>query len=226
MHLPLSPRPAQRTGADGGWALVVPVKQLALAKTRLGPLAGSLRASLALAFATDTVRAALACSSVAGVVVVTAEARAARRVAALGALVVPEESGGGLNAALRHGAVHARGAFPERGVAALVADLPALRPAELDEALALARVHPRAVVPDSTGTGTTLLTARTGSSLQPAFGPGSHAAHLQAGSAEILGPGLGSLRRDVDTEDDLRAALALGVGPDTAAVAARLRWRH
>jgi 2-phospho-L-lactate guanylyltransferase len=33
---------------------------------------------------------------------------------------------------------------------------------------------------------------------------------------------MAGLRRDVDTPDDLRAALALGTGPNTAALAARL----
>jgi len=39
---------------------------------------------------------------------------------------------------------------------------------------------------------------------------------------ELALPGLASLRRDVDGPRDLRAASALGVGPRTAAVAARL----
>ena len=224
MHLPLPQPPADRGDGGTGWALVVPVKQLGLAKTRLGPLAGALRSQLALAFAADTVRAALACPRVVGLVVVTDEASVAERVAALGARVVRDEPAAGLNPALRHGAAHARTIHRGQGVGALAADLPALRPDELGRALDAARAHPHALVADAAGTGTTLLTARTGLDLRPAFGPGSRAAHLQAGAVEILGPGLGSLRRDVDTEEDLRAALALGVGPETAAVVARLGW--
>ena len=39
------------------WAVVVPVKVLARAKSRIAPLAGSRRAELALAMASDTVSA-------------------------------------------------------------------------------------------------------------------------------------------------------------------------
>jgi 2-phospho-L-lactate guanylyltransferase len=39
---------------------------------------------------------------------------------------------------------------------------------------------------------------------------------------ELSLPGLASLRRDVDQPRDLSAASDLGVGPHTAAVAARL----
>ena len=52
-----------------GWAVVVPVKRLELAKTRLTQYAGDHRERLASAFAADTVAAALACPAVAGVLV-------------------------------------------------------------------------------------------------------------------------------------------------------------
>ena len=48
------------------WSLVVPVKVLARAKTRLATLAGPDRPALALAMAADTVAAALRCPEVAG----------------------------------------------------------------------------------------------------------------------------------------------------------------
>lgn len=54
------------------WTLVVPVKALARAKSRLSDTADDgLRPGLALAFAQDTVAAALACPAVADVAVVT-----------------------------------------------------------------------------------------------------------------------------------------------------------
>ncbi len=77
---------------------------------------------------------------------------------------------------------------------------------------------PEAFVPDAAGVGTTLYTARPGVPFAPAFG-GSRAAHRSRGAAEILLPGTDSVRRDVDTPDDLRTALALGTGPRTAEVA-------
>src|SRR5690606_39806026 len=85
------------------WTLVVPLKPLAQAKSRLSDTADDgLRPGLALAFAQDTVAAALACPAVRGVVVVTDDVPAGRALAALGAGVVPDERRAGLNAALAH----------------------------------------------------------------------------------------------------------------------------
>ncbi len=69
------------------WSIVIPVKVLAQAKSRLAALAGPRRAELALAMAADTVEAALACAAVAAVVVVTDDAAAGAELAGLGALV-------------------------------------------------------------------------------------------------------------------------------------------
>src|SRR5919204_619987 len=68
-----------------------------------------------------------------------------------------------------------------------------------------------AIVPDASGTGTTLLTAPSGAALNPRFGTGSAAAHAASGAVPLVGP-WPSLRRDVDTAADLRAAAALGLG--------------
>ncbi|WP_069464205.1 2-phospho-L-lactate guanylyltransferase [Actinacidiphila rubida] len=204
----------------GGWSLVVPLKPLALAKSRLADAAGAARPALALAFALDTVAAALACPLVADVTVVTDDTTAGARLAELGAFVVADVPAAGLNAALRYGAqrVRERGAA---GVAALNGDLPALRPAELSLVLAAAAEAPeRAFLADAAGVGTTLLAAGPGTELAPGFGGASRARHLASGACEITLSGVPSVRRDVDTPDDLRAALALGVGPRTAATCA------
>ncbi|MDG9692200.1 2-phospho-L-lactate guanylyltransferase [Streptomyces mutabilis] len=205
------------------WTLVVPVKPLARAKSRLADTAhDGVRPGLALAFAQDTVAAALACPEVADVAVVTDDARAGRELAKLGAGVVADEPGGGLNAALAHGAAVVRATRPACPVAALNADLPALRPAELTRVLAAATEFPRAFLADAAGIGTTLLAAAPGRELTPAFGMDSRARHRASGAVELRLEGVDSVRQDVDTGGDLRAALALGVGPRTAAVAARL----
>jgi len=52
------------------------------------------------------------------------------------------------------------------------------------------------------------------------FGARSRAAHAAAGIDEIT-LDVSSLRRDVDTADDLAAARLFGVGPRTNAVLAR-----
>lgn len=202
-----------------GWTVVIPVKRPQIAKTRLADVAGAHRAALARALAADTVAAACGCAAVQAVVVVTDDDEAAGEAAALGALAVPDAPGAGLNAALRHGAsVAGAGA----AVAALSADLPALRPAELALALHEAGRHGEAFVSDVAGTGTTLYAAAGGRPFNPRFGGRSRAAHRAAGVVEIGLPGLTTVRRDVDTAVDLWDALRLGVGPRTAAVAGLL----
>ncbi|RMB84385.1 2-phospho-L-lactate guanylyltransferase [Streptomyces shenzhenensis] len=205
------------------WTLVIPVKPLALAKSRLADTAADgLRPGLALAFAQDTVAAALACGAVRDVAVVTDDALAGRELTALGARIVPDEPGGGLNAALAHAAGVVRSARPGAAVAALNADLPALRPPELARVLDAAAEFPRAFLPDAAGIGTTLLAAAPGRELRPAFGGDSRARHGASGARELRLDTVDSVRQDVDTGADLRAALVLGVGPRTAAAAARL----
>ncbi|MEU6404447.1 2-phospho-L-lactate guanylyltransferase [Streptomyces sp. NPDC046985] len=205
------------------WTLVIPLKPLAQAKSRLADTAhDGVRPDLALAFAQDTVAAALSCPAVADVAVVTDDARAARELAALGARIVPDAPGAGLNAALAHGAAAVRAARPDGAAAALNADLPALRPAELARVLEAAGEFPRAFLADAAGVGTTLLAATAGRELRPSFGAGSRARHRASGAAELRLGAVDSVRQDVDTGQDLRVALALGVGPRTAAAAARL----
>ena len=194
---------------------------LALAKSRIGPPYAQQRQALALAFAQDTVDAALEAAQVKVVVVVTDDELVTQVCRAAGAQVVPDAPDSGLNAALRHGAEHVRAAHPASGLAALSGDLPALRPAELDAALTAARELPTALVCDVTGVGTTLLTASQGTDLVPEFGPRSRAAHRARGAVELDGA-WPSLRRDVDTVVDLLDARRLGLGPATAKVLADL----
>ncbi|MGV9451412.1 2-phospho-L-lactate guanylyltransferase [Streptomyces sp. NPDC003635] len=205
------------------WTLVIPLKPLARAKSRLaGTAADGLRPALALAFAQDTVAAALASAAVRDVAVVTDDALAGRELAALGARIVPDAPLAGLNAALAHGEAVVRAHRPDCAVAALNADLPALRSMELTRVLDSAAEFPRAFLPDAAAIGTTLLTATPGRKLLPAFGSDSRARHHASGAVELRLAEVDSVRQDVDTGDDLRAALALGVGPRTAAVSARL----
>ncbi|MBB5116747.1 2-phospho-L-lactate guanylyltransferase [Streptomyces eurocidicus] len=207
------------------WTLVVPLKPLALAKSRLAAATGRApRPALALAFALDTVAAALACRAVGDVVVVTDDAVAGRRLGALGARILPEPPGaGGLNGALAHGARTVRERAPRAAVATLNADLPALRPMELGRVLDSAAEFPRAFLADAAGIGTTLLAAAPGMELAPAFEGRSRSRHRASGAHEIELADVDSVRRDVDTAEDLRAALALGVGPRTSAAAGGLR---
>lgn len=204
---------------EPSWTVVLPVKRLGAAKSRLrGALPGVPHEELALALAADTVRAALVCPAVAEVLVVTADREVAAAAGAAGARVTPDPAAG-LNAAFRHGAAVAG---PHAPVAALTADLPALRPAELAAALRAVPTDPtgvRGFVADAPASGTVLLAAPAGVPLDPRFGPGSAAAHADSGAYPLRGD-WPTLRRDVDTAADLAAAARLGPGPRTAALLA------
>ena len=216
-------RLAQPAGSVG-WSLVVPVKPAAIGKSRLAPFAGQHRTGIARAMAIDTIGAALACPSVTEVLAITPDPESGAVLAELGALVVPDEPTGGLNAALGHGCALARSRRPDCAVAAMLADLPALRPQELALALAAAQAHATSFVGDAAGIGTTLYCANQGVAFAPRFGGPSRAAHLASGAVELLLPTIPSVRQDVDTEEDLHQAKDLGVGPRTdAALSALLR---
>ncbi|MCP2324988.1 2-phospho-L-lactate guanylyltransferase [Hamadaea flava] len=189
-----------------GWSLLVPLKALPRAKTRLrGALAGVGHERLVVALALSTVRAAQRAEGVAEVVVVTGDERLRRELTPLGVRFA--DDAGSLNDSLV-AAAEARAGLP---VAALTGDVPALRPVELAEALALAEV--RSFVPDLPGDGTVLLAAPAGATLRPLFGPDSAAAHARSGANRLDGlwP---TLRRDVDTPADLADAVDLGWIPD------------
>lgn len=205
------------------FTLLVPVKDGRGAKTRLGEVGAAGRADLMAAFARDAITAARA-TTLADVVVVGDPDALGPRAADLGVGIVPDEGAGDLNRALA--AAAARVARADRGVAVMLADLPCLRTVDLESALTEAlALGVRAFVADAAGTGTTLLSAPPGVDLDPRFGRGSAQAHAASGALPLAG-GLASLRLDVDTTEDLDEALRLGVGPDTARVAAALDRRR
>lgn len=203
------------------WALVVPVKPLPVAKSRLADVARDRRSDLALAMAADTVQAALSAPAVATVIAVTDDPRAAELLGRLGAVVVGDEPDAGLNPALRHGASAARGYAT--AVGALSADLPALRPEPLSAVLGEAAQHPVAFLPDMASTGTTLYTTTADTAFDPLFGEHSAREHRRAGAVELGLPDAASVRRDVDTGADLLAAVQLGVGAHTRDLLRELR---
>ena len=199
------------------WAVVVPVKRLERAKTRLS-LSPELRRELALAMALDSVAACLSASTVAAVTVVTDDATAATAMRALGARVVADEPDAGLNPALVHGAQVLLSEHPQAGIVALSSDLPALSSQALSALLSRAASVDVGCVADAAGTGTTVLTARSGGSFAPGFGAGSLQRHRGAGAVDLTAYADPRLRRDVDTTEDLADALRLGCGPATVTV--------
>jgi 2-phospho-L-lactate guanylyltransferase len=208
------------TGHGPAWTIVIPVKQTTIAKSRLTGFDASTRRRLAVAFAQDTVTAAVGCPDVGRVVVVTDDP-IATLLRELGADVVPDAPNAGLNAALRYAAGCVRAEEPDAPIAALSSDLPAARPADLTRALTATHAG-RWFVPDAADEGTTMLGAAGGQEWVPRFGPRSRAAHRSLGMVALDVPGLERLRRDVDTAADLFDAYRHGVGAWTTEVLAGL----
>ncbi|OZM82048.1 2-phospho-L-lactate guanylyltransferase [Pseudonocardia sp. MH-G8] len=208
--------------------LVIPVKPLTKAKSRLrGAADGGIgepraHARLAMALARDTIEAVRAAPSVRHLLVVSSDPVVAAELGVFGVEVLPDGPVPGLNLAYERGAAFLRDRDPHAVVGALQADLPALHPADLDDAVAAAVAlftagAARAFVADAEGTGTTFLLAAPGTPLDPRFGVGSARRHEESGARPLAGEWPG-LRRDVDTADDLREAAALGLGRNTSGV--------
>jgi len=194
------------------FSLIIPMKPWHLAKSRLDGAHG-IAPDLARAFALDAISAVRECALVAGIYVVTSQPDFALP----GVTVLPDEGAGDLNAAIRAAEEGIRRTRPEGPLAAMCADLPSLRAGDLEAALRLAGDGPaRRYVADAAGTGTTLLLARVGA-LDPHFGPDSARLHRASGAVDIEDE-VATLRRDVDTAEDLADARSLGLGRHTAAV--------
>jgi 2-phospho-L-lactate guanylyltransferase len=197
-------------------ALIIAVKRLTAAKTRLAPVfSASTRETVVLAMLVDTLNAAAGVASVGSITVVTPDQAASAAAAALGATVLadptPEGHTDPLNNAIAVAEQEAASSFSN--IVVLQGDLPALQTQELSEAVAAARHHRRSFVADRLATGTAALFA-FGSALDPKFGLDSSARHRRSGAIELTGAWPG-LRCDVDTPADLAAARRLGVGPAT-----------
>ncbi|WP_216894807.1 2-phospho-L-lactate guanylyltransferase [Nocardia alni] len=229
---------------------VIAVKSLERAKTRLAhELPPQARSRLVLAMLSDTVTAALA-AGVGSVTVVTPDPEVSALVRVLGGAVHadpthPDSDGfdsldialadgvagvvaatDSLNLALADAAAAVRHRHGAVDLLALQADLPALRPGELRDMLTTAPASGRALVADHTGQGTAALLVRADAApLAPLFGPDSARRHVDSGAKDLAGEWPG-LRLDVDTAEDLRAAVLLGVGSATAALLGDIGWPH
>jgi 2-phospho-L-lactate/phosphoenolpyruvate guanylyltransferase len=207
-------------GPDIG--LIIAVKRLAAAKTRLAPVfSARTRENVVLAMLVDTLTAAARAGSLRLITVITPDEAAAAAASELGAEVLadptPEGHRDPLNNAIAAAERAIAGSFSN--IVVLQGDLPALQAQELSEAIAAARHHRRSFVADRLGTGTSALFA-FGATLDPQFGPDSSARHRRSGAIELTGAWPG-LRCDVDTPADLAIARRLGVGAATARAVAQ-----
>ncbi|HTX96135.1 MAG TPA: 2-phospho-L-lactate guanylyltransferase [Mycobacterium sp.] len=211
------------TRADGAGdvALIVAVKRLAAAKTRLAPVfSARTRGNVVLAMFMDTLTAARRVAALGSITVITPDEAAAAAATELGANVIADPTPEGHGDPLNHAILTAERAVVDSfaNIVALQGDLPALQTQELAEAIAAARHHRRSFVADRLATGTAALFA-FGVPLDPQFGSDSSARHRRSGAIELTGAWPG-LRCDVDTPADLAAARRLGVGAATARVIA------
>lgn len=210
-----------RTGGAGEGAgdvaLIIAVKRLAAAKTRLAPVfSAPTREKVVLAMLIDTLTAALGVESVGSITVITPDDAAAAAAAGLGASVLADPTPEGHPDPLNNAIAIAERMIAESFSNAVVlqGDLPALQTQELAEAIAAARHHGRSFVADRPATGTAALCA-FGTTLDPEFGADSAARHRRSGAIELTGAWPG-LRCNVDTPADLVAARRLRVGAATA----------
>jgi 2-phospho-L-lactate guanylyltransferase len=213
---------AERPGNDVG--LVIAVKRLTAAKTRLAPVfSAATRESVVLAMLVDTITAASGVAALQTVTVVTPDDVAADAARQLGAQVLTDPTPNGHPNPLNNAIVAAEAIVRETtpNIVALQGDLPALQTQELAEAIVGARGYPRSFVGDRHGTGTAALFA-FGVPLDPQFGPDSARRHQHSGAIELTGAWPG-LRCDIDTPDDLLVARRLGVGAATAQAIGRPR---
>ena len=194
---------------------VVPVKPLALAKSRL-TVSDELRHALVLAFAADTIAALAANPFVSGIVVVTTDPRVARSLDGR-AVRLLRDDGTGLCLAVRAGGDAAASWWPGAGVLIVPADLPCLVPADVTAVLAAGQCSDGAFVPDRPGNGTTLLLSPPHRPVVTHYGTGSAASHRALGLRCLDDAPMGA-RHDVDTLVDLRTAAVIGFGPATTAV--------
>lgn len=207
------------------WTVVIPVKALPHAKTRLAADVAT-PADLALAFLRDTLTAVQATASVERAVVVTADPVVAALAGQAGAMIVDDSAHPGINPAAQHGADHRA---PGSGIAVIVSDLPCLTPDALTAALDAADGHPRAFLADLDGTGTTMWFAAPEAPVEPRFGVQSRSAHAEAGDVDLvaahpaLADALLPARLDIDTVAALDRAIIVGVGSATAEALHALR---
>lgn len=211
-------------GGDGAGdvALIIAVKRLAAAKTRLAPVfSARTRERVVLAMLIDTLTAASGVAALGSITVITPDDAAAAAAAELGAGVLADPTPEGNSDPLNSAIATAERAMSESftNIVVLQGDLPALQTQELAEAVAAARHHRRSFVADRLATGTAALCA-FGAPLDPQFGPDSCARHRRSGAIELTGAWPG-LRCDVDTPADLTAARRLGVGSATARAVAQ-----
>ena len=186
---------------------VVPVKEISAAKQRLADfLSEARRQALALAMLEDVLETLADCP-LASIVVVTADAGAARIAGAFGARVWSEGARDSHTAAVAAAAL--RLAAEGAGMLTVPADIPLVRPEDIGALLA---ASPCAIAPSADERGTNAVLAAPADLLPLRFGEDSFTPHLAAARARGLEPKILRLPRvalDLDRPADVAEFLKI-----------------
>lgn len=205
---------------------LVPAKSLDQAKGRLASLLSEdERRRLALAMLEDVARALQAVPSIDAITVISPDDEVLAKARDLGAEGMEEPSSvRGINQALTHG----MGALAAEGVDTLLivlADVPAIAPADIESVLAGMPEGNGVVICPSSARGTSILALRPPDVIPFRFGQNSFAAHKR----EVMARGIkatvariDSVANDIDEPDDLRELLAHPAETATHALLAQL----
>jgi 2-phospho-L-lactate guanylyltransferase len=193
------------------WA-VVPVKALGQAKSRLADtLSCDARVEFARAMLEDVLEALVQTRTLAGLVVVTADAAAKALAVRLGARIVVDDATRGHTAAVMAGArlLQAEG---REGMLTVPGDVPALAPHEVERLVSLHKAPPAfTIAPAHDGRGSNAIIASPPTAVSLSFGDDSFLPHIAAARAGGIEPtivtGLDGIALDVDGRDDLVALL-------------------
>lgn len=190
--------------------VVLPVKALGRAKTRLGEsgVGAADRLALATGMLTDVLEALDRSRLVDDVVVVTSDPQVEVLARGYGNQVIADDPAGGHSEAA---AIGARWALEDGAFHALLlaGDTPAIDHEEIDVLADMLADGPDVViVPDRHGTGTNALLLTPPDVIAPSFGPGSRERHehlAREAGAKVHVAEVPSLLLDVDTAEDLAA---------------------
>ena len=194
------------------WA-VVPVKDTRTAKQRLaGVMDQQTRTLLAHAMLEDVLSAIAAATSLAGLVVVTADPLATQIAQRYRARLLSQGGEEGQTHAMRY-AVEALAAEGRRAVLTLPIDVPLITPQEIDAVVAAARREPEfVIVPAHDRQGSNAILCAPPAHVPLSFGNHSFAPHLAAARQRGLEPcivELPGIGLDIDSPADLAAFLAI-----------------
>jgi 2-phospho-L-lactate/phosphoenolpyruvate guanylyltransferase len=184
--------------------IVIPIKNLAFAKTRLSPiLTPTERADFAAAMLQDVIFSAKNAPSIGRVVVVTPEGLGAIIARENGATLLLESQTDGLNRAVQIAITHAQTCGYER-LLIVLADLPLIQPQDLS--LFFQRNSKIIISPSRDLDGTNALLLSPPNIIQPRYGRKSFAAHKDLARAVEIEPEIiqnARLSLDIDTPEDL-----------------------